>query len=128
MFKPKKLVWQIFPASILTLLIAIIAVSWYGTTSLREFYLQETEADLEARASLISSRVIEYLQSGQIARLRDYCVQAGRESGTRITVILADGQVVADSNENPKIMDNHRHRPEIADAFIGECGKITALQ
>jgi two-component system, OmpR family, phosphate regulon sensor histidine kinase PhoR len=123
MFKPKKLVWQIFPASILTLLVAIIAVSWYGTTSLREFYLQETEADLEARASLISSRVVEYLQSGQIARLRAYCIQAGRESGTRITVILADGQVVADSNENPKIMDNHRHRPEIADAFIGELGR-----
>ena len=123
MLKPKKLVWQIFPASILTILIAIVAVSWYGTTSLREFYLQETEADLEARANLISSKVIDYLQGGRVESLREYCIHAGRESGTRITVILADGQVVADSNENPKIMDNHRHRPEIADAFMGELGE-----
>ena len=123
MIKPKKLVWQIFPANVLTILIAIIAVSWYGTTSLREFYLQETEADLEARANLVSSRVIDYLLDGQIAQLRQYCVKAGRESGTRITVISEDGSVVADSNENPEVMDNHRQRLEIEKAFTGGVGK-----
>jgi len=123
MFKPKKLVWQIFPANILTILIAIIAVSWYGTTSLREFYLQETEADLEARAELIGSRVQEYLSEGMIGKLRAYCVQAGRKSGTRITVVSEDGKVLADSHENPEVMDNHRHRLEIEAAFAGGIGK-----
>ncbi len=123
MFKPKKLVWQIFPANVLIILIAIIAVSWYGTSSLREFYLQETEAVLEARAGLVSSRVMEYLEDGQLEKLREYCVHAGRESGTRITVILADGKVVGDSNENPEVMDNHRHRLEIETAFSGGVGK-----
>ena len=122
MLKPKKLVWQIFPANVLTILIAIIAVSWYGTTVLREFYLQETEADLEARANLISSRVIDYLHDGQVAPLRGYCVAAGRESRTRITVIGLDGKVIADSNEDPEVMDNHRHRLEIEKAFAGEVG------
>ncbi len=123
MFKPKKLVWQIFPANVLIILIAIIAVSWYGTSSLREFYLQDTEAVLEARANLISSSVATYLQEGQLEKLREYCVHAGRESGTRITVILSGGKVVADSNENPEIMDNHRHRLEIETAFAGGVGK-----
>ena len=62
MLKPKKLIWQIFPANVLIILIAIIAVSWYGTSSLREFYLQETESDLEARANLVSSKVTDYLE------------------------------------------------------------------
>jgi len=123
MFKPKKLVWQIFPANVLIILVAIIAVSWYSTSSLREFYLNETEAVLEARAGLLSSRVKEYLEDGQLEKLREYCVQAGRESGTRITVILADGKVVGDSNENPEAMDNHRHRLEIERAFSGGVGK-----
>jgi two-component system phosphate regulon sensor histidine kinase PhoR len=123
MFKPKKLVWQIFPANVLTILIAIVAVSWYGTASLREFYLQDTEADLEARANLVSSHVLDYLQDGEVEQLRDYCVEAGRKSGTRITVISEDGKVVADSNENPEVMDNHRHRLEIEKAFTGEVGK-----
>lgn len=122
MLKPKKLVWQIFPASVLTILIAIIAVSWYGTTVLQEFYLQETEADLEARANLISSRVVDYLQDGQVALLRKYCVAAGRESRTRITVIGFDGKVIADSDEDPEVMDNHRHRQEIEKAFSGAVG------
>ncbi|GAB6193123.1 sensor histidine kinase [Desulfocastanea catecholica] len=123
MLKPRKLVWQIFPANILTILIAVIAVGWYGTTSLREFYLQETEADLEARAKLISSRVIDYLVEGRIPKLREYCVRAGRESGTRITVVSLNGKVLADSNENPEVMDNHRHRLEIEKAFAGGIGK-----
>ncbi len=120
--QPKKLVWQIFPASVLTILIAVIAVSWYGTTALREFYLQETEADLEARANLISSRIVEYLHNGEIGALRRYSVTAGRESRTRITVIGLDGKVIADSNEDPEIMDNHRHRREIEQAFSGLVG------
>ncbi len=123
MFKPKKLVWQIFPANILTILIAIIAVSWYGMTSLREFYLQDTESDLEARANLVSSRIIDYLMAGKFELLRVYCVRAGRESRTRITVILDDGKVVADSNENPVKMENHRHRLEIEEALAGGVGK-----
>lgn len=123
MLKPKKLVWQIFPASILTILLAVIAISWYGIASLREFYLQETEADLEARANLVSSRVIDYLDADKINQLRDFCIHAGRESGTRITVIAHSGKVLADSNENPEVMDNHRHRLEIEKAFNGDVGK-----
>lgn len=122
MIKPRKLVWQIFPANILTILIAIVAVSWYGTSSLRDFYLQDTEADLEARANLIKSRVVDYLSANQIKDLRNFCVRAGRESGTRITVIAEDGKVLADSNEHPEAMDNHRHRPEIDKAFSGKVG------
>ncbi len=122
MITPKKLVWQIFPAGVLTLLLAIIAVSWYGTTALQEFYLQDTESDLEARAHLISARVKEHLRDNRIGDLREYCVQAGRSSGTRITVITSDGRVVADSNENPEVMENHRQRGEIAVAFTGGVG------
>ena len=121
--KPPKLFWQIFPASVLTLLVAIVAVSWYGAKSLQEFHLREKEADLEARANLIAFKVKEYLREDRILGLREYCIRAGRSSGTRITVVTADGRVLADSEENPEVMDNHRHRIEIAQAFTGAAGK-----
>lgn len=123
MITPKNLVWQIFPANVLSILLVIIAVSWYGDTALREFYLSNTEADLEARAHLLSARVKEHLREDRIGDLREYCIQAGRGSGTRITVISFDGKVLADSNENPEVMENHRLRAEIAAAFTGEVGK-----
>ncbi len=123
MMTPKKLIWQIFPANVLIILIVIVAAGWDGAASLQEFYLQEKEADLEARANLISLKVKEYLHDNRIVGLREYCVRAGRSSGTRITVVAAGGKVLADSNENPEVMDNHRLRQEIARAFSGTTGK-----
>ena len=117
MIKPKKIVWQIFPANVITLIVAIMIVSWYGATTLQEFYLQETEADLEARAHLLSAKITDYLESGSIQELRTYCVSAGRLSGTRITIVDNTGVVLADSNEDPEVMDNHRSRDEIEMAF-----------
>ncbi len=122
MIKSKKLIWQIFPGSILTILFAVVAIGWYGINAFQEFHLQETESDLKARASLLSTHIHEYLEESAVDPLRKYCIQAGRESGTRITVIDGDGTVLADSNEDPEVMDNHGHRVEIIDAFKGGVG------
>ncbi|PHR24046.1 MAG: PAS domain-containing sensor histidine kinase [Desulfotalea sp.] len=122
MMKAKKLVWQIFPANVITLIVAIVIVSWYGATTLEEFYLQDTESDLEARARLLSYNVSAYIEADNEQGLRDYCVTAGRESGTRITVVGRGGEVLADSNETPEVMNNHRSREEIKMALNGSVG------
>jgi two-component system phosphate regulon sensor histidine kinase PhoR len=44
--------------------------------------------------------------------------------GLRITIITADGSVIADSYEPLELLDNHRDRPEIADALEGKTGKF----
>jgi two-component system phosphate regulon sensor histidine kinase PhoR len=46
-------------------------------------------------------------------------------TGTRYTVIAADGRVLADSNEDPATMDNHRDRPEIMAAANDGMGTST---
>lgn len=122
MISPKKIIWQIFPANVLTILLVVITVSWYDVTSLQEFFLQDTEADLQSRAHLIGVKVKEYLQDGRNQELREYCVQAGRSSGTRITVIELQGKVIADSNEDPETMENHGQRVEVAKALAGGVG------
>jgi len=38
-------------------------------------------------------------------------------SNVRITVIASDGQVLADSQSDPRTMENHAGRPEVRDAF-----------
>lgn len=49
----------------------------------------------------------------------------GSRTGTRYTVIAADGRVLADSHENPASMDNHRDRPEIMAAANNGMGTST---
>ncbi|VBB06383.1 pas fold [Lucifera butyrica] len=40
----------------------------------------------------------------------------------RLTIINENGVVLADSKENPAIMENHRHRPEVMQAYSGQIG------
>ncbi|WP_419175539.1 ATP-binding protein [Desulfosediminicola sp.] len=125
--KPQKLVWQIFPATLIAVIATIAAVTWYSSIVFQEFHLAEAEKDLEARASLIKSRVHDYLTTGELNELRDFSKIAGRESRTRITIIDLQGRVLADSDSDPEYMDNHHERPEIATAYSGILGRSLRL-
>lgn len=120
--KQRKIIWQIFPANILILVLTVGSVAWFGKTSLESFFLKEEEKGLTARAYLVKPLVIDYLKAGDVESLREYCKLSGRESQTRITVILSDGKVVADSNENPESMELHHKRLEVAEALKGDVG------
>jgi two-component system phosphate regulon sensor histidine kinase PhoR len=43
-------------------------------------------------------------------------------SGSRVTIIAIDGQVLADSASDPAIAENHGQRPEVVAALAGEIG------
>jgi two-component system, OmpR family, phosphate regulon sensor histidine kinase PhoR len=45
-------------------------------------------------------------------------------SAARITVVLPNGLVAADTEEDPSLMDNHRNRPEISRALSGIASSI----
>jgi len=120
--KQKTLFWQIFPAVLVIILLSIIAVSWYSSRSIDTFYIQESANDLVNRAYLIKARVTELLKEQKVNELRNFAIESGRASETRITVIAQDGTVLADTKENPESMDNHRSRPEIDEAFNGSNG------
>ncbi len=121
--KQRKLIWQIFPANLLILVVTVISVAWFGKASLNTFYLAELEKGLVARAYLAKPFVSEMLDNGLTEKLREYSKNSGRESNTRVTVILPDGKVVADSNENPDTMELHHNRAEIIAALNGAVGK-----
>ncbi len=56
------------------------------------------------------------------ASMEDVVTSMAREAGVRLTVIEADGRVLADSEQDPASMENHRLRPEVAKALSGETG------
>jgi two-component system phosphate regulon sensor histidine kinase PhoR len=123
MKKRKKLVWRLFPSYLLITLLSLIAVSWYATSSLRKFYIEQTATDLKARAHLLEQQIGQYLEPLSPEAVDALCKEAGKMASTRITVILPSGVVIGDSREEPRHMDNHATRPEIAQALKGETGK-----
>ena len=47
---------------------------------------------------------------------------AGKETNMRITIVDEKGVVIADSDEQPSLMDNHLNRPEIIQSKLNEVG------
>ena len=125
MAKKKPLLWHLFPSYALIILVSVVAVTWYASASLKSFFLQQTAADLKARALLFERQADKYFSPLDENRIDELCKQAGEAAGTRITVILRSGKVVGDSMEAPRRMDNHRDRPEIVSARTRTVGSST---
>jgi two-component system phosphate regulon sensor histidine kinase PhoR len=123
MKKRKKLVWRLFPSYLLITLLSLIAVSWYATSSLKKFYIEQTATDLKARAHLLEQQIGQYLEPINPEKVDAFCKDTGKLASNRITVILPSGVVIGDTREEPRHMDNHATRPEIALALKGEIGK-----
>ncbi len=120
--KRRRLIWQLYPSFLLLILLVLLAVSWFVLTELRSFHYQQTSRDLSARARLVIEQISGQLNKNYQVWLNQQIKNLGEKSATRITVVLADGRVLADSDEDPLRMDNHAQRPEILTAFTGREG------
>lgn len=118
--KSQKFFWYVFPVNLLIIVGAMLAVTWYGSTTFADFYRENMAANLTDRAWLIEEKVTNLLVAGDRDSLDAFCRRAGRKSTTRITVILPSGEVVADSDEDFANMENHRERPEFREALAGQ--------
>ena len=113
----KRLLWQLYPSFLLIILISVVGVGWYGSQSLRKFHLKQVAKDLKSRAHLIEKQISTNLANRNFREIDDLSKQIGAASSTRITVILPNGEVVADSDEAPGRMKNHANRPEFQEAL-----------
>ncbi len=121
MSKRRKLIWQLYPSYLLITLLALFAVSTFFASALRQFYLSHLEEVLTARAGLVEYLLMhdDLADTAQVDAVVDKASQASR---TRITVILRDGRVTGDSDNDPATMDNHADRPEVKAALEGKTG------
>ncbi|MBN1818794.1 MAG: PAS domain-containing protein [Sedimentisphaerales bacterium] len=118
----KTLLWQLYPSYLAIIVLSFLAIAWYVSGSLRQFYLRQTRLTLEARARLIQEEVVHTYTTRGAQELDALAKRMGRISNTRITYILPSGTVVADSDDNPVNMVNHADRPEIIQAYQGQVG------
>jgi two-component system, OmpR family, phosphate regulon sensor histidine kinase PhoR len=115
------LFWKLGLAFLALLLSVLLAVDFFAERALRSDYERKGFEQLAAIAHIAQAHPPQWLPSsvGQpedISSVLDWVAQWA-SSGVRITVITADGRVLADSQSDAKTMGNHADRPEIQDAL-----------
>ena len=121
----KRLFWRLFLAYLAVTLAALLAVDWYESGIVPELFSRRTDLDLESQARLCAAQIDGLLARGDAAAVDNRCKELGQLIATRVTVILPSGQVIGDSAEDPRQMENHAYRPEIREALSGGKGGDT---
>jgi two-component system, OmpR family, phosphate regulon sensor histidine kinase PhoR len=117
-------------AARLTILLGVVAglgvlvMGVYVSRALEAQAVGRLRGTLAAQASFIRDALISLLaESPDGPTLQARTQHYGQILGTRVTLIAADGAVLAESDlESVQAMENHAGRPEVRQALAGEVG------
>jgi two-component system phosphate regulon sensor histidine kinase PhoR len=101
-------------------LAAIVVV--FSFRAIREHHLATLTADLEDLARTLEIEVAPMVEQHRHKDLDSLVKDLGKTIGTRITIIDPAGNVLADSEGDPELMESHRTRPELMKALTGRVG------
>jgi two-component system phosphate regulon sensor histidine kinase PhoR len=116
------LLWRLYAGYVALILLFASLVALLVSPRVERASMRDIEASLENAAVLLSELARPWLAEGADAKaVPDAAFQTtihdvGRRIPARLTVIAPDGTVLADSNEDPNVMENHGRRPEVLDA------------
>jgi two-component system phosphate regulon sensor histidine kinase PhoR len=115
--KHRRLFLKLFPATLATLLLSLGLLTFLAGRAIRLQSYDLQQQDLLERARLLAPQVVQLLRENRPGKLQEYIRQVGPRSHTRITVMLPDGKVLAESDTDPARMENHLARPEMEHAL-----------
>lgn len=102
---------------------AVVAVTWASSRTMRWFEQQSLRRQMGAVARVLAAQLADEALDQPGPGVSARCEKADRASGLRVTVILPDGTVAGDSRRDPAAMDNHGDRPEVRAALRGADGE-----
>lgn len=111
--------WSLFGTyGVLALTIAFL-LGLIATGQIERFQFQQAERDLRVKAFLVGKSIPEF-SPNQISHLQADANALDSEINSRITFLDSNGKVLADSVQDPAVMENHATRPEIIAARRGD--------
>ncbi|NLZ52394.1 MAG: cell wall metabolism sensor histidine kinase WalK, partial [Thermoanaerobacteraceae bacterium] len=89
------------------------------------YFIKNTEDILITHANVLQTFLASELKEQQSlsTHLNKMIRKLGKDINARITIVDLDGQVIADTERSPEILENHSDRPEIEEAYRGNIGK-----
>ncbi|MBL8800253.1 MAG: HAMP domain-containing protein, partial [Planctomycetia bacterium] len=116
--------WRLFGTYAVLVLAVIAVLGKLIVNRVERFELKQIDDSLQAKAALIDGMVQDW-PDGLVPLLEAYAKNWGQRMDARVTLIRADGSILADSHEKPDRMENHLQRPEVSQARTEGVGRST---
>jgi two-component system phosphate regulon sensor histidine kinase PhoR len=114
--------WRLYATYILLVLATTIVVGVLVHHQMARSLLAETAMALKDKTILTEPYAARLFEFGVSEEVQQEIDRIGHRTGTRITLIAPDGTVLADSEKDPALMDNHGDRPEVLAALTKPFG------
>ncbi|HEC69940.1 MAG TPA: HAMP domain-containing histidine kinase [Candidatus Omnitrophica bacterium] len=111
-----------FSFCLIILLLSILIFS-FSFRTIRSHYINTLSLGLKNLAYTLKLKVLPLIEEKDFKRLNSLVKEIGKNIKTRITIIAPSGKVLADSEKDPHLMENHNDRPEVKQAKIKGSGK-----
>jgi len=116
-------VWKISLPYLILMLITLVGSSIVVSVYFQKFVEESWQKDLTDQARLYAQLTEPFIKSGPpFDSINDLVNSEALNSDTRVTIILANGQVVAENQYDVNSMENHLYRPEVQTALAGGVG------
>lgn len=112
----KSFFWRLYLGCVGLILLATVALGTWFERRARADMLADLDEALRLRLVMLEEVAAGHWDAALEPVLEERIRRLGRESGARLTLVRADGVVLADSEREPAEMGNHRQRPEIVEA------------
>lgn len=117
----RKLFWNL-ALTFVALLLSVLLADFLAERALRSSYENNAYSQLKSIASLLPFEQLHLANfppqtAEETTALNQWVAAAASKSGARISVISADGRVIADSESETQTMETHADRPEVRQAL-----------
>jgi two-component system, OmpR family, phosphate regulon sensor histidine kinase PhoR len=118
---------RIFLKAMAAFVAVIAAATLTLDISIRQTWENSVRADIERLLVQNAQGFALRVANDHQHTLQQMAEEEARITETRTTIIAHDGVVLADTEADPKTMENHAGRPEVAAALGGKVGSATRL-
>lgn len=116
-----RFLWQLSGALASIILVSTLVFAAIASSQVQTDARNTIRESLQIQASMLRQLLLPTLKQDKLITSENLARIAGG-AGNRITLIDADGVVLADNREEARVMDNHGHRPEVLQARTNGVG------
>lgn len=117
--REKNIFYKLFGWQVIIIFVLSLSIFLFSFSSIKIHYLTTLQSNLINLAKTLNLKILPLLEAKQISELDLLVKNLDKDINIRITVVNDEGIVLADSQNNPQTMENHKNRPEIKKALQG---------